>query len=180
MIGKVSKRASKDPAAAPQGEEYRQEVQLACFRVGAEMYALDIMCIKEIIRPQKLTMVPKAPAFIEGVINLRGTVLPVVDLRRRFDQPVASDRKVRVIISIVQGSIIGLMVDEVAEVNRYTRQDIQPPPQYLKGGGSEFFLGVCRRGDDLVMVLDLEMLLSSSERLALDQIRQQAPSPAIT
>jgi purine-binding chemotaxis protein CheW len=176
MIGKVS---TKSPTMGDIGE-YRQEVQLACFRVGAEMYALDIMRIKEIIRPQKLTVVPKAPAFIEGVINLRGTVLPVIDLRRRFDQPVVTDRKTRVIIAAVQGRIIGLLVDEVAEVNRYTRQEIQPPPQYLRGGGSEFSLGVCRRGDDLVMVLDLEMLLSSGEQLALDQVRQQAPGNAIS
>jgi purine-binding chemotaxis protein CheW len=176
MIGKVS---TKSPTMGDIGE-YRQEVQLACFRVGAEMYALDIMRIKEIIRPQKLTVVPKAPAFIEGVINLRGTVLSVIDLRRRFDQPVVTDRKTRVIIAAVQGRIIGLLVDEVAEVNRYTRQEIQPPPQYLRGGGSEFFLGVCRRGDDLVMVLDLEMLLSSGEQLALDQVRQQAPGNAIS
>jgi purine-binding chemotaxis protein CheW len=171
MIGKSSN-------AAAQGGEYRQEVQLACFRVGAEMYALDIMRIKEIIRPQKLTVVPKAPSFIEGVINLRGAVLPVVDLRRRFEQPIVMDRKTRVIIAVVQGKIIGLMVDDVAEVNRYTRQDIQPPPQYLKGGGGDFFLGVCRRGDDLVMVLDLESLLSSGERVALDLVSQHLPTVA--
>jgi purine-binding chemotaxis protein CheW len=176
MIGTVKKHS----ATEVQGGEYRQEVQLACFRVGGEMYALDIMRIKEIIRPQKMTVVPKAPTFIEGVINLRGTVLPVVDLRRRFEQPVATDRKTRVIIAVVQGRIVGLMVDEVAEVSRYTRQDIQPPPQYLKGGGSEFFLGVCRRGDDLVMVLDLEALLSSGERVALDLIGQQVPNTATT
>jgi purine-binding chemotaxis protein CheW len=173
MIGNLSKKTGK--SVAVQGSEFRQEVQLACFRVGSEMYALDIMRIKEIIRPQKLTAVPKAPVFIEGVINLRGAVLPVVDLRRRFEQPIVNDRKTRVIIAVVHGSIIGLMVDEVAEVTRYTRQDIQPPPQFIKGGGSEFFLGVCRRGDDLVMVLDLEMLLSSSERVALDQVREQGP-----
>jgi purine-binding chemotaxis protein CheW len=176
MIGNVSKKAAgNNSEAAGLSGEYRQEVQLASFRVGTEMYALDIMRIKEIIRPQKLTAVPKAPVFIEGVINLRGAVLPVVDLRRRFEQPVVHDRKTRVIIAAVQGSIIGLMVDEVAEVSRYTRQDIQPPPQFLSGGGGEFFLGVCRRGDDLVMVLDLEMLLSSSERIALEQLSRPEP-----
>ena len=72
---------------AGENQEQRREIQLACFRVGEEMYALDIMRIKEIIRPQKLTPVPKAPRFIEGVINLRGAVIPVVDLRKRFDQP---------------------------------------------------------------------------------------------
>ena len=100
-------------------EELRQEIQLACFRIGTEMYALDILRIKEIIRPQRLTPVPKAPAFIEGVINLRGVVIPVIDLRKRFDQPnTDSDRKTRVIICSLAGKILGLMVDEVAEVRR--------------------------------------------------------------
>lgn len=176
MIGNVSKKIAK--SADVTGGEHRQEVQLASFRVGTEMYALDIMRIKEIIRPQKLRAVPNAPTFIEGVINLRGVVLPVVDLRRRFEQPVVNDRKTRVIIAVFQGSIVGLMVDEVAEVSRYTRQDIQPPPPFLRGGGGEFFLGVCRRGEDLVMVLDLEMLLTSRERIAIDLIRHQTPIPA--
>jgi purine-binding chemotaxis protein CheW len=174
MIGNLSRRSG---VAAP-AEESRQETQLACFRIGAEMYALGIMSIKEIIRPQKLTTIPKAPAFIEGVINLRGAVLPVVDLRRRFDQPLVMDRRTRIIIAVVHGMIVGLVVDEVAEISRHSRQDIQPPPPFVQGGGSEFFLGVCRRGDDLVMVLDPEMLLSSGERVALDRVWQQLPEMA--
>jgi purine-binding chemotaxis protein CheW len=154
-------------------EEIRQEIQLACFRVGKEMYALDILRIREIIRPQKITAVPKAPPFIEGVINLRGAVIPVVDLRKRFDQELGTDiRKTRVIICALTGKIIGLTVDDVAEVRRYSRQEIQPAPQFLKGKGAEFFLGVCRRDDDLVMLLDLEKILSSGEKIDLDQIRQ--------
>ena len=143
-------------------------MQLACFRVGAELYALDIMRIREIIRPQKLTAVPKAPRFIEGVINLRGAVIPVADLRKRFDQPCDEEqRKNRVIICSVGGRIVGLLVDEVLEVRRYGRQDVAPAPQFLKGPEAEFFLGVARRGEDLVMVLDLERILSSEERIAL-------------
>jgi len=151
----------------------RQEVQLACFRVGEVFYALDILRIREIIRPQKLTPIPKAPKFVEGVINLRGAVIPVVDLRKRFElSQTNTDRKTRVVICVLTGKIIGLVVDEVAEVRRYTRQDIQPAPQYLKGRGAEFFLGVCRRDDDLVMVLDLERILTSGEKLDLEQIVQ--------
>lgn len=152
-------------------EGIRQEVQLACFRIGTELYALDILRIKEIIRPQKLTPVPKAPSFIEGVINLRGAVIPVVDLRKRFGQTTgAGDRKTRVIICALSGKIIGLLVDQVEEVRRYGRQEIQPAPQFLRGKGAEFFLGVCRRDDELVMLLDLEKILSSGEKIDLEKI----------
>lgn len=152
-------------------EGARKEIQLACFRVGSELYALDIMRIKEIIRPQKLTPVPKAPTFIEGVINLRGVVIPVVDLRKRFDQPVdPQNRGARILICTLSGKVIGLIADEVSEVRRYTRQDVQPAPQFLKGKGAEYFLGVCRRGDELVMLIDLEKILTSEEKIDLQKV----------
>ena len=152
----------------------RQEVQLACFKVGSELYALDIMKIKEIIRPQKLTPIPKAPSFIEGVINLRGAVIPVADMRKRFDQPVTeSSRKNRIIICSLAGKIIGLLVDEVTEVRRYTRQEIAPAPQFLKGPEAEYFLGVARRDDDFVMLVNLEKVLSTHEKIAWQNLAEQ-------
>lgn len=164
------------PGSSPAQVGGREQVQLACFRIGGELYALDILRIREVIRPQKLTSVPKAPAFIEGVINLRGAVIPIVDLRKRFDCPASAiDRKTRVIISVLAGKIIGLMVDEVAEVRRFGRQDIQPAPQFLHGKGAEFFLGVCRRGEDLVMVLDLERILSNDEIIHLAEAELVRP-----
>jgi len=164
----MDKQTDKQAKLAEKG---RKEIQLACFRIGTELYALDIMRIREIIRPQKLTAVPRAPAFIEGVINLRGVVIPVVDMRRRFGQDITPEnRHNRVIICNVIGKILGLMVDEVAEVRRYTRDDIQPAPQFLKGKGAEFFLGVCRRDDELVMVLDLEKILSTEEQIDLEKV----------
>ncbi|WP_291317666.1 chemotaxis protein CheW [Desulfuromonas sp.] len=151
---------------------------MACFRVGEETYALDILRIKEIIRPQKLTPVPKAPAFIEGVINLRGAVIPVVDLRKRFEQSVTEPgRKTRIIICAMRGKVVGLLVDDVYEVCRYGRQEVHPAPQFLKGRGAQFFLGVCRREDDLVMVLDLEKILSSEEKIDLEKL-PPLPNPA--
>ncbi len=165
-------RAKAEEKGPVNGESGRQEVQLACFRVGGEMYALDIMRIKEIIRPQKLTPVPKAPPFIEGVINLRGAVIPVVDLRKRFDQSnTGSDQKTRVIICALAGKIIGLVVDEVTEVRRCSRQEIQPSPQFLKGKGTDFFIGIYRREEELVMLLDLEKILSSGEKIDLESIQ---------
>ncbi|PLX93354.1 MAG: chemotaxis protein CheW [Desulfuromonas sp.] len=165
-------------ASAKETTTVRQEIQLACFRVGEALYALDIMRIKEIIRPQKLTPVPKAPPFVEGVINLRGAVIPVVDLRRRFEQPsVETGRKTRVIICSLSGKILGLVVDEVAEVRRYARHEIQPAPRFLKGRGAQFFLGVCRHNDDLIMLLDLPRILSSDERIDMEAIRESALLP---
>ncbi len=167
-------------AGKAEKETGRQQIQLACFRIGEETYALDIMRIKEIIRPMKLTSVPRAPSFIEGVINLRGAVIPIVDLRKRFDlQARSSDRKVRVIICSLSGRILGLIVDEVFEVRRYGRQEIQPAPHFLKGKGAEFFLGVCRREEELVMILDLEKVLSSDEKIDLEKIRETVDLPGM-
>jgi purine-binding chemotaxis protein CheW len=151
----------------------RQEVQLACFRLGSELYALDIMKIREIIKPQKLNIVPKAPAFIEGVINLRGAVIPVVDMRRRFGlQPGEESGKNRVIICSLSGKIIGLLVDEVTEVRNFTREEVKPPPQFLQGRGTEYFMGVCRVRGQLVIILDLEKILSSEEKIDVETLRR--------
>lgn len=152
----------------------RQEIQLACFKVGPELYALDIMKIKEIIRPQKLTAIPKAPSFIEGVINLRGAVIPVADMRKRFDQPISGEnRKNRIIICSLSGKIIGLLVDEVTEVKRYSRKEIAPAPQFIKGPQADYFLGVARRDDDLVMLIDLEKVLSTNEKIELQKLTHE-------
>lgn len=175
MIGSFDRK----PAAGGLSEGARREVQLACFRIGAEMYALDIMRIKEIIRPLKLTSVPKAPPFIEGVINLRGAVIPVIDLRKRFDQPAESGRKTRIIICTVAGKILGLMVDEVTEVRRYSLQEIQPTPRFIKGRETEFFPGVCRRGEDLILLLDIEKILSSGEKIDMESIQRVHEADAL-
>ena len=156
---------------APDEKALRQEVQLACFRIGSELYALDIMRIKEIIRPQKLTPIPKAPSFIEGVINLRGVVIPVADLRKRFDQPISgANRKNRIVVCSLSGRIIGLMVDEVTEVKRFGRQEIAPAPQFIGGPEANYFLGVARRDEDLIMLIDLEKVLSSDEKIELQKL----------
>lgn len=155
----------------PDEKALRQEVQLACFRIGSELYAIDIMRIKEIIRPQKLTPIPKAPSFIEGVINLRGVVIPVADLRKRFDQPISeANRKNRIVVCSLSGRIIGLMVDEVTEVKRFGRQEIAPAPQFIDGPEAHYFLGVARRDEDLIMLIDLEKVLSSDEKIELQKL----------
>ncbi|MDO3380047.1 chemotaxis protein CheW [Geoalkalibacter halelectricus] len=162
----MAKIAGKDGVAG------RREVQLACFRLGEEFYALDIMKIREIIKPQKLTPVPKAPAFVEGVINLRGAVIPIVDLRRRFGLVVVSEeKKARIIICSVSGKIVGLLVDEVTEVRNFTRDEVQPAPRFMQGRDTDYILGVSRVRGSLVVILDLEKILSGDEILKIEKIQ---------
>jgi len=141
-----------------------REIQVACFRLGEDIYAIDIMRIKEIIRPQKLAVLPKAPVFMEGVLNLRGAVIPVVDLRKRFDMPVREiDRDRRLLIVALVGRTLGIAVDEVTEVITVPVANIKPPPQVSQGVGAEYLVGVCLVQDDLVMLLDPDRLLTWSE-----------------
>jgi len=150
-------------------------LKVACLRVGCEYYALDIMCIREIIRAQQVVPVPKAPAFVEGIVNLRKAVIPVVDLRRRFGLPPATgnESKRRIVICTIAGRVVGLLVDEVTEVCGFQQAEIRPTPYYLSGPEAEFFPGVCRRGDQLMMLLDLRKLLSNEHEIDLKQAREQ-------
>jgi len=132
--------ATRDAAYGAEGDR----VQLCTFRIGGEDYALDIMRVKEIIQPQPITPVPRAPAFVEGVVRLRGEVIPVVDVRKRFGlAPAPATRKTKFLVVQVAGRRLGLVVDEVCEVLRLARADIRPPPLLVGLEGPRFFLGVC-------------------------------------
>lgn len=140
------------------------ELQVACFRLGEDLYAADIMRIKEIIRVQKLASLPRSPSFVEGVLNLRGTVIPVIDLRKRFDLAVAGhDRDTRLLIVKVGKQALGLVVDEVTEVISVPVKDIKPPPQVSSGVCAEYLVGVCLFKDSLIMLLNLDKILTGSE-----------------
>jgi purine-binding chemotaxis protein CheW len=141
----------------------RAEVKLATLRVGTALYAIDILRIKEIIRPIKMTTVPNSPPFIEGVINLRGVVIPVIDLRKRFAVATIVDgRSTRIVICLAFRRLFALVVDEVVEVRSYVREELQPAPKFFQGQETDIFLGVAHRVDDLLMILDLERFLSLS------------------
>jgi purine-binding chemotaxis protein CheW len=182
-------------SAVRSGERGRAEekeiVQLASFLVGDGWYALDIMRIKEIIQPQPITRVPKAPPFIEGVIELRGAILPIVDLRKRFDlEPTPPGRSTKYLIVALEGLdprgqpnrtptrwVVGLVVDGVREVLRVARDEIRPAPAMAVGESSRYFSGVCPHRDQIVMVLDLDAVLSSTERISLAGLAQESVAP---
>ncbi len=158
----------KEPAA-----DQSAAIKVACLRVGSEFYALDIMCIKEIIRPLPIVSVPKAPTYVDGVINLRKAVIPVVDLRRRFGLPASSEdeKKRRILICSIDRKIVGLLADEVTEVRSCRQADVRPTPYYLSGPEADFFPGVCRSGEHLMMLLDPAKLLASQVAIDMRQSR---------
>ena len=112
-----------------------QAIKVACLRVGNEFYALDIMSIKEIIRLLPIVAVPQAPDYVDGVVNLRKAVIPVVDLRRRFGLPELTEdvHRRRIVICAIDGRIVGLLADEVTEVVSCAEADVRPTPFYLSG-----------------------------------------------
>jgi purine-binding chemotaxis protein CheW len=119
-------------------------VQLCTFRVSGEDFAVDIMRVREIIPPEPLTPVPEAPAHIAGVLRFRGEVVPVVDLRRRLGLPAGEpSRRARYVLVKVGGRLLGLMVDEVCEVLRLSRDELRPAPAAIASKGIQLFLGVC-------------------------------------
>ncbi len=150
------------------------EIKLACLRVGSVFYALDIMKIREIIRPEPIVQVPRSPLYVDGVINLRKAVIPVVDLRRRFGSEPRDEPHERIIICSVDCRIVGLVVDEVSEVVAFTSDEIQPAPYYMSSWESGFFPGVCRHKGNLLLLIDLRKILSSDQRIDVSLIQEQA------
>lgn len=137
-----------------------REIQLACFSLGDNLFAVDIMRIKEIVLPQKLSSLPKASNLLEGVINLRGAVIPVMDLRKRFGMPPSVNGKgSKLLIVSLYRQTLALAVDDVLEVITVPAQEIKPPPEVAEGVGIEFLLGVCLANDKVFMILDIDALL---------------------
>lgn len=129
---------------APRRDSASERVELCTFRVAGEDYAVDIQRVREIINPLPVTPVPRAPAFIEGVVRLRSEVIPVVDVRKRFGHPAAPPtRRTKFVVVRIGGRRIALVVDEVTEVVRLARSEIRPAPTFADAGAPRFFLGVC-------------------------------------
>lgn len=137
-------------------------IQLVTFRIGEEEFGVDIVAVKEIIRLMQITMVPRAPEFIEGVINLRGKVIPVVNMRKRFNKSqVMPDSSTRIVVMELDQKIVGFLVDGVSEVLRIPETTVEDPPPVVAGIGSEYIRGIGKLDNRLLILLDLDHLLGS-------------------
>src|SRR5579883_3443345 len=166
---------------AQAGEEDRNILQLVAVHIGDEIYALGIGCINSIIMPQTITHVPRTPVYIVGVMNLRGRIVPIVDLRKRFGLPPASDETLhhqRIVIVEVEGITAGLVVDSVSEVLRIPALRVEPPSLLVVSADADCITGIGRTADDrLLILLDIYKTLTSkpSEEQALRNLQKRAP-----
>lgn len=139
-------------------------LQLVTFSIGDEECGVNILKVQEIIRTMEITKVPRAPEFVEGVINLRGKVIPIIDLRRRFGlSSKVHDKNTRIIVIEINNVIVGFVVDAVSEVLRIPAGTVEPPPPVVAGVDSDYISGVGKLQDRLLIMLDLDRLLSSED-----------------
>lgn len=145
-------------------------LQLVSFHIAGEEFGLEILKVQEIIRMQDLTKVPNSPDFVEGVINLRGKVIPVIGLRKRFGMEDHShDRQTRIVVVEVQGTVLGFVVDSVSEVLRIPSETVEPPPRLCKVD-REYISGVGKLDNRLLILLDVDRLMSESEQAAVGAV----------
>ena len=154
------------------------ERQLVVFELANEHYGVDIAAVESIIKMQAITVVPHAPAFVEGITNLRGRVLPVIDLRKRFDLPPEEATKdSRIVVVAIDGVKVGMIVDAVSEVLRVSDDAIEPPPPMVTTVNSAFITGIAKVSSTdssgqsstsrLVILLELSRVLSLQEQAEL-------------
>ncbi len=170
-------RAQKEEKVEAEEEE---SLQLLTFMVGKEEYALDIMDIKEIIRPKEPTEIPRTPSYILGILSLRGVIIPVYDMRLRLAEGDRSEvtRSSRIVVVRHGDNLYGLLVDSVVQVMTLLVHQIEPPPDVISGVDAEYLLGVGKVGERLIILLNLQRLLAVEETLRLEE--SAAPLAALS
>lgn len=139
--------------------------QFVVFLLGKEKYGVDILRVGTISELLNITKVPDAPKYVEGIINLRGDIIPVINLKKRFDieETVIND-DTRIIIYAIDGVNIGFLVDEASQVLRIEAEDIEQTPAILRGSDREYISGVGKYNNEIIIILDFAKILSDSER----------------
>ena len=147
-----------------------KEIQIVGFRIGRETFGLPIAMVREIVRLPEITSVPNAPEYIEGVINLRGRIIPVVDLRKRFGEKVVeASKKNRIVVVELETRAIGLIVNSASEVLKIPPSEIEAPGSVFAEGESSYVTGVGKLKGRLIILLDIARLLRQPEFKKLEE-----------
>jgi purine-binding chemotaxis protein CheW len=169
----ASKAASVETAIDHTAQD--DQLQLVTFEVAEEEFAVDILAVREINRMLQITRVPQSPADVEGVINLRGRIIPVVDLRKRFSlESGERDDDARIVVVEVSDRVVGFIVDRVHEVLRINSSIVEPAPAMTAGTEADYIQGVGKLDDRLLILIDLERLFTSGELKQMDQVVDDA------
>lgn len=141
------------------------KMQIVSFKNGDEEFGVDIMRVQEIIRIQTITKVPQMPKYIEGIINLRGNVIPVIDLRKKFELEVKPfTEQTRIVVVNIDNRVVGFIVDSVHEVLRLTEEQIGPAPEIISGISKKYLKAIGKLEKRLIILLDLNQILTDDEK----------------
>lgn len=157
--------------------EHDDQLQLVTFQLSEELYGMDIMDVKEIVPSQDIRPIPNAPPYVEGLFNLRGDIIPIINLHKRFHlKRLAVDEDEALlsgfIIIEVEKMMLGVIIDKVERVIAIENREIQPPPQMLSGIGSEYISGVVNQESGYLIILDIHKLFSAKELQKIEEIRR--------
>jgi len=169
MNARVKRRTKSEGGT----RKHSGEEQIVVFRLGGEDYGIEISQVREIIRKRSITPMPRQPAYVEGVINVRGTIIPVVNLRKRFGLTGDQSTQPHTIIVESGDGLVGILVDSVSEVIRLPQDRIHPPPAVSVGVDSEYLRGICRVGDRLLIYLDVEKVVMTTPTTVSDAPMQE-------
>lgn len=154
------------------------ELHLVTFRIGTELFGVSIDTVQEIVRVPAITKIPQAPDYVEGVINLRGRVITVVDMRKRLNQVAATEtgwgRKNRILVIETGGRQVGVIVDEVAEVLKLATDRVEQAAPMVAGLSNQYITGVGKLDDNLLILIDIEKILTANQLAALDELAPAA------
>jgi len=151
------------------------DLQIVGFSVGKEHFGVPISSVHEIVRAMEVTAVPDSPSYVEGVINLRGKIIPVIDLRKRFgEKSIAPHKKNRIVIAEVGGRMVGLMVDSASEVLRIPAGDVEPPPDVFSEGELNYVNGMAKTNNRLIILIDLARIMQAGELRRLGDLANSA------
>lgn len=146
------------------------EIQIVCFRVGTQEFGLNVFQVERILRDATPSALPKAPDFLEGVVQFDGAVVPVVDLRKRLSLPAERRDDTRLMVVDVDGQRVGIIVDQVLDVLRVDGASITAPPPIVRGLAAEYISGLLPQPSRTIVILNATRLLNSKERLALSKV----------
>jgi purine-binding chemotaxis protein CheW len=151
--------------------------QLVTFQLGEELYGINIMDVKEIVRVQRIRAIPNAPAYVEGIFNLRSEIIPIINLHKRFHlKKLATSEEDELlsgfVILDIDGMKLGIIIDRISRVITIEKEDVQPPPQMLTGIGAEYIQGVVRQDKGYLIILDIRDLFNPRELQKIAELRQ--------
>ena len=157
-----------------------KELHIVGFRIGREAFGVPIALVHEIVRVPEITSVPDSPDFVQGVINLRGKIVSVVDLRRRFGETdIKTTKKNRILVTEVAGKLVGLIVDSASEVLKIPETDIELPPNVFEEGEHNYVNGVGKLQGRLIILVDLNKILQKGELRRLGgEVKEPQPMAA--